>query len=70
MTAARGVFAERDELRAIGDRMQSEASRLAEFVRREYPSHRWDSLPYEVGMALLEVESAVKDWTEERRRAR
>ncbi len=65
-----GVFdlvvleAERDRYRQIGDHMQSEASRLAEFVREEFPATRKDlTLPYEVHQALIGVEGAIRDWT-------
>ena len=52
-------------LRAIGDHMQSEASRLAKWAHafwREYP----ERVPYEVGMAIVGLESAIEDWTEAR----
>lgn len=48
--------AELGDLRAIGDRMQSEAARLATAVERV-------PLPYEARMAEAEIKSAVKDWT-------
>lgn len=60
---------ERDNLRATGDLMQSSLSRVLEFVHQEFPSHRWDALPYEVGMAVLEGESSVNLWTEIRSKA-
>lgn len=47
---------------AIGDQMQSAASRMAEYVRAQR-----GNVPYEVLMAALEAESAVKDWTSLRR---
>ncbi len=57
------VEVERDRYRQIGDELQSEASRLAEWVR-----HRPDPepLPYEVLQALLGVEGCVERWTEAR----
>lgn len=45
----------------IGDKLQSEASRLAEFVGA------LDQAPHEVRMAAAEVETAVAEWTELRR---
>jgi hypothetical protein len=48
----------------IGDRLQSEASRLAEFVRRQDQAR----VPYETQMAAIEVETAVEEWTQLRRR--
>ena len=53
---------ERDELRAIGDMLQSEGSRLAEFVRLLDISIGV-VVPYEVQQAYLAVEGAVADWT-------
>lgn len=52
--------AERDRYMQIGDEMQSEASRLAGWVR-----HRQDPepLPYEVVLALVSVEGCVERWT-------
>lgn len=47
------------DLMRIGDRLQSEASRIVEYLKGE-------RLPYEVAMAVAEVESAVKEWTETR----
>lgn len=55
------VVLEVANLRATGDRMQSEASRLAEFVLA------LDQAPYEVHMAAIEAANAVEDWTEIRR---
>lgn len=53
------------ELRRIGDEMQSEASRLAEWVRLHGPA--FGDLPYEVGQALIGVESVVAQWTDQRK---
>jgi hypothetical protein len=63
--------AELGELRAVGDRLQSEASRLATVSRSKRlclspmknpcaPSAR---LPYEAALAAIEIESAISDWT-------
>lgn len=49
------------DLMAVGDRLQSEASRVAEFLKGE-------RVPYEVAMAVAEIEAAVKEWTDLRRR--
>jgi hypothetical protein len=65
----RTVMSELDLLRQHGDLMQSSLSRLVEWMWAEFPDHRWDALPYEVGMAMLEGESAVEAWTDARRRA-
>ena len=51
------------ELVRIGDEMQSEASRLAEWVDKQ------QDVPYEVSMALMSVQHTVEAWTAERRRA-
>lgn len=51
------------ELVRIGDEMQSEASRLAEWVNKQ------QDVPYEVSMALMSVQHTVEAWTAERRRA-
>lgn len=56
-------FAGSERAVQIGDQMQSSASRvlgLAQRVREE--------IPYEVQMAMSELDSAIKDWTELRRR--
>lgn len=50
-----------DEFRQVGDTLQSEASRVAEWARGS------TGLPYEVYMALLGVEHSVVAWTEVRR---
>jgi hypothetical protein len=52
-------------LRACGDRLQSESSRVAAWMRTSDVE-----FPYEVGQAMLEVESAVRCWTEIRRKTR
>jgi len=57
-----GVAMDLSDARAWGDEMQSEASRLVEFVRAGT-----QELPYEVGMAAAAVESCVERWTELRR---
>lgn len=50
--------AERDRYRQIGDRMQSEASRLAAWVRGENLEMHWEAY-----LALSAVERCVRDWT-------
>lgn len=50
--------AERDRLRQIGDSMQSEASRLAAWVRGENLEMHWEAF-----LALSAVERCVRDWT-------
>lgn len=58
----------REEAARVGDRLQSEASRLAEFVRKiEEEDPFGEVIPYEVRMALFEIETAVAEWTELRR---
>ncbi len=57
------VLRERDDLRQVGDMLQSEASRLAEFVNALGPA----MVPYEVQQAMLGVRSAVAQWTDVRR---
>lgn len=56
------LTSERDDMRAWGDQMQSEASRLAEWA-----SELWDNepekMPYEVGMAVVSVRNLVEGWT-------
>lgn len=59
------IYEDAAELQRIGDCLQSEASRLAEWVRHAFP---YSTLPYEVGQALLGVESNVEGWTQVRRR--
>ena len=49
------------DLSAVGDRMQSAASRLAEWVRDQ------PGVPYEVFMAQIEARDEVAKWTEIRR---
>jgi hypothetical protein len=53
-----------DDLRAVGDQMQSAASRLAEFVS----SLKYATVPYEVACAVYEAERSVQEWTALRRR--
>lgn len=50
------------ELRRIGDKMQSESSRLVEWAYNI-------EMPYEVRMAVLELKSAIDEWTERRRKS-
>lgn len=53
------------DLSAVGDRMQSAASRLAEWVRdRPYGVQ----VPYEVEMAAIEARGEVEKWSEIRKR--
>lgn len=52
-----------DPLVYYGDQLQSAASRLAEWVRAQ------EDVPYEVLMAALEAGSAVRRWTEARRKS-
>lgn len=54
-----------DGMRRIGDQMQSEASRVAEWSRSV--AHL-AYMPYEVESALLGLESAIHQWTELRRK--
>lgn len=51
-------------LQTVGDRLQSGASRLGEYVERDA------NAPYEVAMACLEVRSDVERWTEIRKTSR
>lgn len=53
-----------EKMRAIGDTLQSEASRVVEWALGV------NVLPYEVHQAALGVESAVEQWTEFRRTER
>lgn len=53
------------ELRRVGDKLQSESSRLAEFLRELEVD-----IPYEVFQALLGVESGVNQWTEIRKKSK
>jgi ATP-dependent Clp protease ATP-binding subunit ClpC len=48
------------DLMRIGDKLQSEASRVAEYLKGE-------KLPYEVAQAVFEIDAAVKEWTDTRR---
>lgn len=55
------------ELRAIGDTMQSEFSR----VLAALPTTNWaDKAGYEAGMAALEGKRAIEKWTEARKQSR
>jgi hypothetical protein len=58
--AVKLLIAERDDLRAVGDRLQSEASRLAEWAEST------GGMPYEVHQSFIAIRSAVKDWTRHR----
>jgi hypothetical protein len=49
----------------IGDHMQSEASRMAEWILSQ---SAWDSIPYEVAMAAHGAQRAVEEWTTMRRK--
>lgn len=52
------------QMHTVGDYMQSEASRLAEFVSdlpADYP------IPYEVRQALFGVSRGIRQWTDLRR---
>ena len=49
------------ELRAAGDTMQSEGSRVAEWAREQ------PVVPYEVRMAIFSLQTAIDDWTEGRK---
>lgn len=51
-------------MRGIGDTLQSEASRVAEWVLLQ------GAVPYEVHQAALGAESAIEQWTEFRRTER
>lgn len=57
---------ELSELRAVGDMMQSEASRIIEWI-----SHKdmGDQIPYEVRMAIIGVQNSIERWTEIRRKS-
>lgn len=48
-----------DELVQVGDLLQSEGSRLADYVAEE----DFDFLPYEVRMAAVSIRTAVERWT-------
>lgn len=62
---------ELSDLRAHGDLMQSEASRLAAWARDAMKKHPTTlEMPYEVRMALLGLDAAIDDWTATRRRSR
>lgn len=61
----------RHALLKAGDKLQSEASRMAEFLRevdRGRNSLHQGSVPYEVQMSALEAQSAVDKWTKARTR--
>lgn len=49
-------------MRMIGDNLQSEASRVAEWVRESNVK-----IPYEVHMAVCGIEQSVEAWTELRK---
>lgn len=51
------------DLTAVGDRMQSAASRMAEWINKQ-GAH----VPYEVLMATLEARTEIDKWTDIRRR--
>lgn len=61
------VMEDVDELRRIGDELQSEASRLAEWVLKLEKNDV--GVPYEVRMARASTEIAVEEWTQERKKA-
>ena len=52
------------DMRRIGDSLQSEASRMADWFRQE--QHR-RAFPYEIHMAVAAVERLVEEWTELRK---
>jgi hypothetical protein len=55
------------EYRWIGDLMQSEASRLAEWAEEAMQKHPTTlEMPYEVRMALLGLKDAIAQWTDVR----
>lgn len=54
---------EQDDLRSIGDRLQSAASRMAEWIVDDSAQK---NPPYEVVVAALEAEKAVAEWTDAR----
>jgi hypothetical protein len=56
----------RHTLTSVGDTMQSEASRLLEWVEAEIAKGTIH-LPYEVHMAGLALDSAIDQWTELRK---
>lgn len=56
-------------LRQIGDQMQSAGSRLAEAVEDHFDDEIFQVLGYESAMALRELKSAIKQWTEARRKS-
>lgn len=62
----KGLLDYLQELIRVGDHMQSEASRLAEWVKDNVP---YEHLPYEVAGALHGVIGAIIDWTDARRSA-
>lgn len=59
---------ELDALRCSGDLLQSEGSRLAEWVLEQVTLNP-GSVPYEAHMAALGVGAGVAGWTEARRRS-
>jgi len=52
---------------APGDQLQSAAARMAEWINRPGGEPR-SNVPYEVQMAALEAEGAIKAWTRARAR--
>lgn len=66
---AGGYARELVDLRKIGDTLQSEASRLAEFLTEMNKDPEREILPYEVHMAVLQVKLSVEDWTATRRKS-
>lgn len=53
------------DMRATGDALQSEGSRLAEWVLERQRVH--SDVPYEVVQAALEVSIRAEEWTSIRR---
>lgn len=58
----KGVEQERDDLRAAGDQMQSNLSRILEWARQPWDTQ--EKMPYEVAMACVEAQSDIDLWTE------
>lgn len=54
------------ELRRIGDHMQSSLSRVLEGVRETGVN---SDFTYEQGIAMLESDSAIQEWTNVRRKS-
>src|SRR5688572_11923656 len=55
---------ERDSLIPAGDKLQSAASRMAEWIRTQ--AYDLIQVPYEVHQAAIEADSAVNQWTDAR----